>query len=195
METEGNKDNSPNPQTVYEVAEKEVGEISALIPLTGSPIEVRSALNTQIREKFPTVSDIALVWLTHSGHDLSRRELIARLRGKSITQFQSLIEIMMPVYFQRVDVMSDKLFKPAYELSLELVSSVSRAAIVDSATRFLQEGAFRDREFFENILSKRNDLDEIADETRARLKALGIASDRMSTLKDEAMIIKTQTQT
>jgi len=64
---------------LYAAAEREIQEIAALIPPKGIPVEERAKLNVQIRKKLPVTSDLAIVQLMLDGHDLSRREFLARM--------------------------------------------------------------------------------------------------------------------
>lgn len=170
--------------SIYQIAEHEVKEVRALIPPKGLPGDERQEYNLRVREKLTTTSDTALVWLMQGGHDLSRRELIKRMADGRIRQIQSLLEIMMPVYRQRIDVDNDKLFAKAYDLALRLASFAQQRAMVDLVERFMEHGVFRDREFFINILSQRQDLEEIM---KTAEKSNITNTQGTQTLKEEAL--------
>lgn len=178
--------------SVYQIAEHEVKEVRALIPPKGLPGDERREYNLRVMEKLTITSDTALVWLTQGGHDLSRRELVKRMTEGRIRQIQSLLEIMMPVYRQRIDVYNDKLFAKAYDLALRLASFAQRRAMVDLVERFMEYGVFRDREFFINILSQRQDIEEIMKTVE---KSNITNTQRAQTLKDEALAKKQTPQT
>lgn len=160
-------------ESVYQNAENEAQEIAALIPAKGIPVEQRARQNTLVREKLIAASDLTLVGLMNDGHQLSRVELVRRLRQGEITQFQALFELMIPVPWSRIDPYNDKLFRLAYKFALERSSTVPQNDFIDASMQFMLNGVMRDSDFFEDILSFRPDIKEVMTAVEERLKKEG----------------------
>lgn len=88
------KRNLPQPLDAYASAEAEVQGIRQFIPNKGVPVGERAKLNSVVRNRIASASDLAISILA-PGHDLSRREFLRRMRDQSVQQMEAPLEYLL----------------------------------------------------------------------------------------------------
>ncbi len=158
MTERGDKQNSQ--PTIYDAAKIEAAEIKSLIPPRGSSAEVRMVVNTQVRSRLSSASDIALAMLTFSGHDLSRREFLRRMRDHTIGQIEAPFLLMESVSISTVH--RDDNFQLAHQEAVRCAPAVESERMADLIERFQRSSMERDdRRVFADVLSVHQDMNQI----------------------------------
>ncbi len=148
--------------TIYQTAQQQAGEISAFIPPRGIPVEERKKLNSQVRVLLPLASDLTIALLMLHGHDLSRREFLARLKEQRIEQMEAAFAVMENI--SRIYHYRNPFFTQLHESAVRCAPETSVDRMVDVIDKAVISPMSRDdRNVFAAVLSVHPQIDEIVD--------------------------------
>lgn len=158
---------SPRIANVYEVSKAEVADIAKWIPPKGIPREERAKLNVVVREKIQGASDLTVAYLMRSGHDLSRREFLARLNSQRITQIEAPFEFMGDISYAYIH--RSELFQQAHREAVRCAPQTPVERMVDVIESFESTPMGRDdRNVFIDVLRVHPQREEILKGFRSR---------------------------
>jgi len=134
--------------------------IMNIISQKGINVEKRKELNQKVREILPTISNDAIIRLYVYGHQLSFLELRRRFENEILNDLSELIRLFEQLLF--VNVGGSEIYNKTLQRALVVSKSSSSFEIAELLRDFGSDRVGDDYDIFEEILSGRDDIEEIS---------------------------------